>query len=290
MFFSRERTNIKIIKKDFLSRTSKAKTLLKRTFPLFSAKKQANASATVEALLVIPPFFLLITSVIWILALFYFHSYVGNIINNEGYKIVSYSYAAGKVTDLLGTEDSNLGEAVGSLVISEGYIKRIIKDSEVSNFLTDITCTLSHIDMDSEVSIVVKYRVRPFISIPGFSGFILTNKFYSKTYSGYSVSSEDRNKVYITSNSAVYHTDSDCRALKLSIEKINLRNISKKRNRDGSRYYACKKCYVKGSSEVFVTPYGIKYHSNENCSDLKLTVYTVWDTEIKGRRKCYFCQ
>lgn len=287
MFFSGEQTT-KTIKKDFLSRTSKATLILRRTFLFFLTKKEG--SATVEALLIIPPVFTFYMSVVWLMSLYFFHAEIGEIVNDAGYNIVMYSYPEYCIENgMTGGNDDSLKELVGSVIVSEGYIRNQVRNSEAAGHIAYLTCLLSKIDLNKEVNITVKYLVKPYVTIPGFNGYVLTNVFYSKTYAGYSEPGSKDEKVYITKYSTVYHTSADCRALKHDVKKVLFADISSKRNNDGSRYFPCKRCYDKNSNLVYVAPYGIKYHSDANCRDLKVDIYEVWKSEVKERRKCSFC-
>lgn len=285
MFFSGEQT--KKTKKDFLSRTSKA-TILRRTF-LFPLKS-VKGSATVEALLIIPPVFTFYMAVIWLLSLFYFHAEIGAIVNDAGYKIVMYSYPEYCIEqNLVSGNENTLTSTIGSVAISEGYVRSRINSSDASEHISFLSCILSKVDLSKEVSLTVKYRIKPYIEIPGFYGFTLTNRFYSKTYAGYSEKGTKDEKVYITKYSTVYHTEKDCRALKYNVNQLSINSVDSKRNNDGSRYFPCKRCYDSSNTIVYVAPYGIKYHSNISCRDLKVTIYEVWKSEVEGRRKCSFC-
>lgn len=286
MFFSGEQTK-KTIKKDFLSRTSKAK-ILRRTF-LFLLNKEAG-SATVETLMLIPIVFTFYMSIVWLMSLFYFHAEIGAIVDEAGYNIVMYSYSQYCIENKMpGDKENELTAKIGSVMISEGYVRSKINNSAAAGHITYLSCILSNVDINEEVDLTVKYLIKPYVKIPYFNGYILTNKFYSKTYSGYSGSLEKDIKVYITKYSTVYHTNSDCRALKHDVQQTSINDIDKKRNNDGSRYFACKRCYDNSQQTVYIAPYGIKYHSDNNCRDLKVDVFEVWKSEIEGRRKCSFC-
>lgn len=290
MFFSEERFK-KTKKLDFLSRTSKAKLLLKRTFLSLFITKHMHGSATVEALMIIPPVYMFFLSVVWLMSLFYFHSEIGNVVNTVGYNLVTYSYAGEEALGLLGNEGiSDKASILESLAVSEFLLRNKINETVSSKYISDLICEISRIDLNSEVSLAVKYRVETFVKVPGFHGFILTNRFYSKTFSGYDSENVQKETVYVTKDSKVYHTSSDCRALKRSVKEVRSDNIDNLRNKDRGKYFPCKKCCKSDCEKVYLTDYGIKYHSDSECKDLLVTVYSVWDYEVRGRKKCSFCQ
>lgn len=282
----------KNIKKDFLSRTSKEQKL-KRTSLFSLMSKKSKASATVEALLLIPSAFLFFMAIVWIMALYYIHAEIGQIVYKSGYTAVMYSPISGET--YMGNSDQNnailsIPELVEGFTVSQILIRRKIDESRAAPFIDNLYVTFDRSDNDREISITAKYRVKPFIEIPGFKGYVLTNSFYSKTYKGYLSENKDRKRVYVTKNSQVYHTNIDCRALKNSARAVLVKDIDKKRNEDNGKYYPCKKCFRNGVSKVYVTDYGIKYHADKNCKDIKTNVYAVWDCDVEGRRECYFCR
>lgn len=99
---------------------------------------------------------------------------------------------------------------------------------------------------------------------------------------------EEKEEVYVTETGTVYHKDPDCTHIRLSIRRIPKNQLKGIRNVSGGKYHACEKCRG-GGSNVYVSPYGEKYHSSLNCSGLKRTVAKVPLSEAEKLRPCSKC-
>ncbi len=118
-------------------------------------------------------------------------------------------------------------------------------------------------------------------------------------FNGYDDSSGDRvdqreEYVYITQNGRVYHSRRSCRVLSVSVVQVSGKDIKKKRNVEGKKYYACDRCADDGlvqekNSTVYITDYGNRYHENISCSELRRTLRVVKKKDIKDRTPCRFC-
>ena len=101
----------------------------------------------------------------------------------------------------------------------------------------------------------------------------------------------DGELVYITPAGSVYHKNRGCSYLNPSVSSVNKSQIGLLRNRSGGKYAPCGSCMKKavGSSAVYITPYGDRYHSRKDCKGLKRTVYAVRLQRITGRSACSKC-
>lgn len=253
------------------------------------SQKEVKGSGTVEALLIFPIVLMFFMAFVWLIDLYRVHSVIGATVNEVGYELVSFSYP-GSLLGESDEEDNRIFEALGSIVISEGYLRTRVSECDAYDRISNLSCFLSHVG-EEEISLSVSYRVEPIIEIPGFSGFVLTNSFYSKGYTGFRNDSMEEGYVYVTRGSKVYHTSTECLALKRTVEEISIDRIDDMRNSDGSKYYECARCKTKGKpSVVYITPYGNRYHTSVECEDIKVKVYKLPIGEIGDRRKCYFCE
>ena len=100
---------------------------------------------------------------------------------------------------------------------------------------------------------------------------------------------DDDKTVYVTENGLVYHKDYHCTHLELSIHMTSRSDISCQRNENGGKYYPCEYCHAAGSSQVYITDTGDRYHSSLSCSGLKRTVYAVPLSEVVGKGACSRC-
>lgn len=97
--------------------------------------------------------------------------------------------------------------------------------------------------------------------------------------------------VYVTENQDVYHTNSGCTYLELSIYAVGKNDLSGARNEDGGRYHPCEKCC--GTSDVntyYITSNGQSYHASRSCSGLTRRVRMIRKTEAVHLPVCSRCQ
>lgn len=99
--------------------------------------------------------------------------------------------------------------------------------------------------------------------------------------------------VYITASGTVYHLDTSCRHLDLTIRQTTWERSKKLRNRYGEKYYPCELC--SGSSDggvglVYLTDTGNRCHNNASCSGLKRTVRLVKKSEVPNLSQCKNCK
>lgn len=97
--------------------------------------------------------------------------------------------------------------------------------------------------------------------------------------------------VYVTDHQAVYHTNSGCSYLELSVYAIGKEEVSAARNEAGGRYGACEKCC--GASETgayYITLSGDRYHASRSCSGLTRNVRMVRRSDVSDLSCCSRCQ
>ena len=102
----------------------------------------------------------------------------------------------------------------------------------------------------------------------------------------------DSEMVYVSERETVYHTDSSCTHLNLSIFQVEKSQLEELRNDSGGKYYPCEKCCGKNTdcSWYFVTEIGNVYHSSENCSSLKRSIKLVRKEEVSQLDWCERCE
>ena len=250
--------------------------------------KKLNAAATVEALLILPVAYSFVIIIIWLIRVFGIHSEIGAILGDVGASYVENSYVYATMD---GDEDkAGLSDICGN-IITEGDLIMRIERSYAYNFVEDLYCGINTFGTSGNVDMWADYLVQPPVKIPGYKGMRLHNRYYSKTFTGYTRETSDEELVYVTKGSEVYHTHLGCQALKTTINEISASSLKDRRSKDGAKYYACEKCAkgkIKGN--VFITPYGNRYHTKVDCPELKLNVYKVPLSEIGGKRKCFYCE
>lgn len=246
---------------------------------LCPSSMKIKASATVEALLIVPVVLSVTMFFVWIMEVFRIHAEIGEIVNEAGRDMVYYSYPYSKFDN---SPD----------IFGEAYLHFLIMNSDAYKKISGLSVMQTSLNLEDSINIVVTYSVKPYVAFPGIHGMLLTNRFYSKAFLGVTKRyDKDTVYVYITKNSEVYHTGLGCRALKNVVSSTTESEIGSKRNKSGAKYYQCSKCknYETGGI-VFYTPYGNRYHSSEACSDLNTFISKIPLEEVGEKRKCLFCQ
>lgn len=137
-------------------------------------------------------------------------------------------------------------------------------------------------------------------TIPGLPDFIVRANLYQRMeahdYSGLSMKGSQKagdEYVYISKTGRVYHKDISCTYLKLNIKKISGKSADKKRNASGGKYKACIYCTRGHQADMFenvyITEYGDRYHCRADCSILTRNVKKVRKREVGGMPGCSKC-
>ena len=102
---------------------------------------------------------------------------------------------------------------------------------------------------------------------------------------------EAKQMVWVTENGSVYHTDSSCSHINLSIQVSSPGALAWKRNQDGEKYKECEQCVGNGAvgAEVYYTKYGNRYHNSLSCKGLKRKVKLVALEQTDGLPQCSKC-
>lgn len=256
--------------------------------PNKGASPKLSASATVEAVCVMPVILFFFITVMWFMDLFYIHSEIAGIVNSVGNEMVAYSYPYNSF--LSGDNQADVLKLALQAGWKEGYLRNEIKKTSISDRISFLSTILSNVT-EGEIDIVATYFVEPYITIPGLKGVFLTNHFYSKSFTGYdrkdAVSEE---MVYITRTGDVYHTYLNCTALNIKPSEVFYDNVDDLRNESGSKYYPCSFCKADtNSGSVYITPFGNRYHSSPNCSQLDIDIFEVPISSAGERRICKYC-
>ena len=147
-------------------------------------------------------------------------------------------------------------------------------------------------DMSGDhIELVAKYKIKFPINFFNIGIISLEQHGYHRKWTGKQLTSTEDEYVYYTDTGEVYHLTSTCNYLDLSIHTANYSQIETLRNRSNHRYSACS-CAVaniSANSTVYITDYGIRYHSNLHCSGLKRTIHMVRRSEVGNRRLCSKC-
>ena len=119
-------------------------------------------------------------------------------------------------------------------------------------------------------------------------------------FNGYDDSQGDRvgkqqEYVYMTEYGSVYHTKRACPSLNIEIKEISGNMVNIVRNTDRKKYSKCQSCareYTKAELKalsLYITDYGVKYHTRINCAELTRTVRVVQIENTGGKPVCRIC-
>ena len=143
----------------------------------------------------------------------------------------------------------------------------------------------------------VSYNMKvPFLASDFFK-MDLYQQVVINNYSGVSMGNNNGENpedfVYITKNGKVYHCDRGCTYLKLSVQCVQGKSVSSRRNSSGGKYKSCEKCCrnieADNISNVYITTYGDRYHIINNCPGLKRDIRRVRKPEIGNLPACSKC-
>ena len=186
---------------------------------------------------------------------------------------------------------SKAGGILTARAMMTSYLKKhgcwtdCIRGKAAGIYLTGSSMEGDYVDLRAH------YYVNLPISFFGLRQVPVQVRVQARKWTGYREGQEEEaeeGKVYVTQYGTAYHKSASCRYLDLSVHAVSETNVKNLRNKDGGKYYPCS-CYKKESGQVFITDYGVEYHSNSGCGDLKRTVYLVDRKDAGSRHPCRGC-
>lgn len=217
----------------------------------------------------------------------------------------AYVYLNGDIPESVrkkAEENEVLQKFSGSLLADVQVNSFFAEKENYQNILNGkITYQNSSILNDNEtIDFVAEYKIKipgPFFSIKPIAGIqrVRTRAFIGmETLLGESrETSEDTQEeyVYITEYGTVYHRNSECTHLYLTVQKCNYEDLNSKRNVSGGKYYPCEKCCKTKVTRgiVYITDNGACYHLEKQCSGLKRTIQKVPLSSVENMRPCSKC-
>lgn len=277
-----KKMSLEMKKNDIEKRISLIKCTQKRIGQETSFCICLKASMTVEAVVVVP-----VGMGVLLLILFFFRFlFVQAAIEDA----VLYT---GRV---LAVESSLLDTEESLFLSAEGMIKYILsQEDDVNRYVSGgslgvslLGSEFSNQEIELKANCIVKFPIEFF----GKKGVVLTSEHTFVKWTGdVYEKTEGEEWVYITETGSVYHKDTSCRVLDLSIQQAKVTDMPNLRGINGQKYYPCEKCIKDETTNttVYYTGYGTLYHANLSCSALKRTVYKVLKSEVEDRRACSFC-
>lgn len=273
------------------SRKEKKDSLVTFENTLLIINKEERASAftskgslTLEAAIVVPIFFFAILCLAYLLEMMSIQTTVRNALYCAGKNLAEQTYAEKILTH--GELEQKIIENIG---------RENLKQSILLGGADGIDCKETICNWNTGVmDLAVKYQVE--IPIPMFRIPPITRKerLRVKGWTGYVFATEDatgKDTVYVTDTGIVYHQDTDCTYLDMSIRSVHIESIEELRNQSGGKYYACESCGKdKSDSKLYyVTDYGTRYHTSLECNKIKRTIYAISRDEAYGLGGCSKC-
>lgn len=255
---------------------------------------------TLEAAFVLPFFLFAILNILFAVNIIGTQSRMNAALHQVGNKMAfagyGYHAAVGKVVP----------DGLAGVALTEGYARGQIVEYVGRSYL-DQSCVKggaggisfagsSVMGEGDIIDLKVSYQVRPFVNLMGFDGFLVSQRYYGKAWTGYDASgsvsdlTEEDPMVYITETGTVYHLDRNCTYLNPKVEAVSEAGVDARRNASGEKYAPCGSCgRAVACREVYITNYGNRYHSMINCPGLKRTIYTVPLSKVGARGRCSKC-
>lgn len=181
------------------------------------------------------------------------------------------------------------------LLSAEGYLLYALKENplvekQLVHGLVGIQLWESKFDGET-IILKAKYVVELPIHFFGIRQVELSSQNQFRKWNTRKTQERDGGIVYVTPTGEVYHVDSGCRSLNLSVRDIGISEVAKLRGANGQRYNRCTRCnWTSDKKErVYYTDYGTLYHRSVSCSALKRTIVRISIEEIGERRPCKWC-
>lgn len=144
----------------------------------------------------------------------------------------------------------------------------------------------------AELHLIVYYRIKiPFFSLADIA---IVQHAYRRVWLGEDTSELDsknsiKDTVYVTPDGVAYHLYADCSYIDIKLQAINASSVSSLRNKDGSKYYSCESCHPDDSGTVYITSYGNRYHSSQNCKAIEKNAVQIAIEDVGSRYLCSKC-
>lgn len=251
-------------------------------FASFSDGKGVPAGMTVEASIVLPLFMFFFFHLMSCVEMIRLHGKLTLAMWDAGKQLTVYQ----AVADTAEIEVPDMG-------VSYLYVKKRVEHLLGREYLDNSPLVYGAAGLnflsseyDTEViDVELTYQVAPQITIFPFGYMRMGNRFLGKTWTGFDVSGEVLQYVYVTLYGEVWHSIPNCRYIHIDVFGTDVNSISDLRNSNGKRYSLCELC---GEEEqgavVYYTPQGERYHNIKDCSSLVRYVRAiVWEPNIPYR-------
>lgn len=252
-----------------------------------------RASATLEAVLVIPLYVYAVLAVMFVLRLLNVYIDVDRAAYNTVRELAKYAYVYEEKGNLSILKGQLYTAFMSDIGLSYGKEAFVVGGSAGFVLAGSQIC-----ENNSELVVKVDYVVKNPFDIFGLGIIPVSQSVSAEAWLGADKSGdwdtsgegEDDEKVYVTEWGTVYHTNPDCSAIKIDIEDVSYSSVGSRRNASGAKYYACESCGSNPGGTVYITEYGDRYHTDRDCHGLKRTVEEVSKKQVNGMHECSRCK
>ncbi len=276
-----------------------ARPYIRKRASLFFFRRKG--SFTLEAALILPLFFLAMTTVLSMARVFYTEQLLIGPLHSTGREFAQYAYLydlAGKTETAGSMVKSSLGQ-LGTALLTQAAAKEKVtalvgrerlEESGIAGGVGGLSFGWSKLsDEDHMVDLIISYRMRlPFQVIP-LPDIPVVQRCRVHEWVGFSPKSQEEQTVYVTENGRVYHLQLSCSHIRLSIRQVPALQAPALRNKGGGKYYPCESCGSRWTPAVYITDDGNRYHSTLSCGGLKRTIRAVSLSEVKDLPPCKRC-
>lgn len=263
-----------------------------------SSTTRIQGSLTIECAMILPLFFMTVMTIVSFMIAMKTENDIQRILHRKAKVLSAFGYLQEKELD---EEEIQNRFSIPASLYTYAYLKSdFLSELNQSRFRQSmivmgskgINLLRSVIQKDDWVDLIATYELQaPFYAV-SFDNFRMISRCRIRAFNGYQIDvHKEEQRVYITENSKVYHTNVQCKYLDLSIQSCYKAEISILRNKNGERFLSCSKC--KGwlsLMTVYYTDYGTFYHSSLDCSSLKRTVQIILLRDVGKRRACKGCE
>lgn len=257
-------------------------------------RNRLSAGTTVEAALVIPLYVYAVMAVMYVMQIVSVKNDISVAAYNSIRTMSKYYYGYEAFTD-----------AHNPIPVTTAYVCMMSelgvdygKDNNIIGGSAGIILLGSEMpDEDGTISITIRYSIKNPFDVFGIGIVTVNQTCKSQAWLGENRISTDilnnkrEQEVYITEYGNVYHLTADCTYIDLSVKKVDRSSLTAMRNKAGKKYSVCEICGKKQTNgDVYITDYGDRYHTDENCRGLSRNVIKVPLSYVKNMRVCSKCK
>lgn len=243
---------------------------------------RARGSLTLEAALIFPIFTYFIVSI-----LFFF-------------RVIEVQLSLEKAMDFATRQGASITTEIGQnrgVIYAEATAFRMVsEDEKKTSYPMWPGIVIVPVADKDDLTLSATYMMRLPLPFIGDKNLPVNQKVTARKWIGYSggtgkSENVDDTIVYVTYDSEVYHTTTECTHIKLSVSQVSGENLSNARSMNGGKYTKCQICKPpQGLATYYISKEGDRYHMSTSCSGLKRAYYTKLLSEVRGiLRPCSRC-